>query len=85
MYPTAYDVEQNLKTFGKDQSIIISGQTGSGKTESTKYLVKFLSGSISKQFAEQIISTNNLLEAFGNSCTRENANSSRFIKVVKVI
>lgn len=84
MYPTANETVQNLKVFANHQSIIISGQTGSGKTETTKYLIKFLCGAISTQFAEQIMSTNVLLEAFGNSYTKENANSSRFIKVVKV-
>lgn len=84
MYPTANEIVQNLRVSANDQSIIISGQTGSGKTETTKYLIKFLCGSISTQFAEQIINTNVLLEACGNSCTKQNANSSRFIKVVKV-
>lgn len=85
IYPTANETVRNLRVFGNSQSIILTGETGSGKTETTKHLIKFLCGSISTQFAEQIVSTNVLLEAFGNSCTKENFNSSRFIKVVKVI
>lgn len=67
------------------QSIVISGLTGSGKTEATKQLLTFSCGLKSNHYAEQILNANCLLEAFGNSSTTENTNSSRFIKVVEVL
>lgn len=76
---------RNLLAFERSQSVIISGETASGKTETSKHLLNFFGGSISTQFAEHMLNANILLEAFGNSSTAENSNSSRFIKLVEVI
>lgn len=67
------------------QSIIITGLTGSGKSETTKHLLEYLCGLTSNASREQILHANFLLETFGNSATVENANSSRFIKLVEVL
>lgn len=72
------------KSSSIDQSVIIAGESGSGKTETSKYILKFFSGS-GNQSQPMMISANVMLEAFGNSRTPENANSSRFIKVLEVI
>lgn len=76
---------KHLRIYKVPQSVVISGLTGSGKTETTKHLIKFFCGLKSIQYAEHTLDTNFLLETFGNSSTRENSNSSRFIKVVKVL
>lgn len=74
------NVLRNLRIFEKPQSIIISGITGSGKSENAKVLMKFFSDKTSAS-----LDANILLEAFGNSSTTENSNSSRFIKLIQVI
>lgn len=70
--------------FQTPQSIIISGESGSGKTETSKLVLKFFCGLKSTQIAQKMINANILLESFGNSCTIENSNSSRFIKTIQV-
>lgn len=66
------------------QSIIISGESGSGKTETSKLFMKFFCGFKPAQFGQHMIDSNILLESFGNSCTSENSNSSRFIKTILI-
>lgn len=85
MIQTADDVMRNLRVLQKSQSVIIAGETASGKTETSKHLLRFLSELESPQLAEHMLSANVLLEAFGNSSTTENSNSSRFIKLVQVL
>uniref|UniRef100_A0A1I8IAK3 Myosin motor domain-containing protein n=1 Tax=Macrostomum lignano TaxID=282301 RepID=A0A1I8IAK3_9PLAT len=71
------------------QTLIVSGVSGSGKTESSKHLLRFLSHASSSLSCQQdcsqtepiesvIEAVNPLLECFGNACTDENENSSRF-------
>lgn len=76
---------RSLRNFEKSQSVIISGETASGKTETSKHLLNFFGGLVSKQFAKHMLNANVLLEAFGNSSTVENSNSFRFIKLVQVL
>jgi myosin heavy subunit len=77
-----------------NQSVVISGESGSGKTETAKmvlgYLVSRLDGS-SGGSAKNVTSIDNrliqsspVLEAFGNSSTLRNPNSSRFGKFLKL-
>lgn len=81
---TANNVMRSLRDFKKSQSIVISGETSAGKTETSKHLLNFIGESVSTQLAEHMLNANILLEAFGNSCTAENSNSSRFIKLIQV-
>lgn len=81
---TAYEY---LFTQEQNQAICISGESGAGKTESTKRCLEFItnlkheSKSLVKvPIEDKILSCNPLLEAFGNSKTFRNDNSSRFGK-----
>ncbi|KAH9385938.1 myosin heavy chain 9/10/11/14 [Nematocida major] len=83
----AYHLMRNTRT---PQSILITGESGAGKTENTKYAIAFLtkvSGDALQRtcvLEERLISTNPLLEAFGNAQTGRNDNSSRFGKFIKI-
>ena len=75
-------------------ALIMSGESGAGKTETTKHLMRYLafrSEAVSKKtegqldkLADAILSTNPLLEAFGNAKTVRNNNSSRFGKMMRL-
>lgn len=83
----AYHLMRNTKT---PQTILITGESGAGKTENTKHAIAFLtkvSGDLShgaSVLEERLLSTNPLLEAFGNAQTGRNDNSSRFGKFIKI-
>lgn len=68
------------------QSIIISGLTGAGKTESAKNIIEFLcqKSAYTVNIPERILSSNTILELFGNAETLGNRNSSRFCKFIQV-
>jgi len=78
----------------RNQSIIISGESGAGKTEATKIIMKFLakitkkttstSGSMVAALEDRVLSSNPLLETFGNAQTLRNNNSSRFGKFIHI-
>lgn len=68
----------------KSQSFIITGVSGAGKTESAKQILKFFCGLLSDEYALQMSNVNSLIEAFGNSHTTENFNSSHYMKILQV-
>lgn len=74
-----------------NQSIIISGESGAGKTEATKIIMTFLAkitrkkgGAMIEALADRVLSSNPLLESFGNAQTLRNNNSSRFGKFIHI-
>ena len=79
---------KHVKRHKSPAALVMSGESGAGKTETTKHLMRYLawrSESVSSkavgklgQLADAILSTNPLLEAFGNAKTVRNNNSSRF-------
>ena len=84
----------------RNQSIIISGESGAGKTEATKYIMQYLAritqkkhsvgktlspdGKIIAALEDRVLSSNPLLETFGNAQTLRNDNSSRFGKFIHI-
>ncbi|RLN47568.1 hypothetical protein BBJ29_005933 [Phytophthora kernoviae] len=74
-----------------NQSILVSGESGAGKTESTKFVMNYL-GTIAQHknagadsnVMKQVLSSNPILESFGNARTIRNDNSSRFGKFIKM-
>jgi myosin heavy subunit len=86
-YKIAIECLNQLKSTGKSQSILISGESGAGKTVTCKIIAKFLCDishkSDSNGYVDTIlIDSNRILEAFGNSKTINNDNSSRFGKYI---
>jgi myosin heavy subunit len=92
VFSIAADAYKALCSSGESQTVVTSGESGSGKTENAKQVFRFLAeiagvdgvggGSVSMQ--ELLIQANPVLEAFGNSKTLRNDNSSRFGKLVNV-
>ncbi|KAF1332624.1 Myosin-like protein, partial [Globisporangium splendens] len=75
-----------------NQSILVSGESGAGKTESTKFVMQYLATISQAQKSseddgnvmKQVLSSNPILESFGNARTIRNDNSSRFGKFIKM-
>jgi myosin heavy subunit len=98
--PHLYDLTliaiKHLTEFKRNQAIVISGESGAGKTETAKYAMKCITYYFGKKQAAkqqdgnkqsletQILGCNPILEAFGNSKTVRNDNSSRFGKYVTI-
>mmetsp|Transcript_16539 Transcript_16539/g.49488 ORF Transcript_16539/g.49488 Transcript_16539/m.49488 type:complete len:1726 (-) Transcript_16539:622-5799(-) len=95
VYAIADAAYQQMRRFGKSQSILVSGESGAGKTETSKLIMQYLAwmGGFSAEESEasgtrsveqQVLESNPLLEAFGNAKTVRNDNSSRFGKFVEI-
>ncbi|PNI86333.1 MYO3B isoform 3 [Pan troglodytes] len=88
IFASADAAYQCMVTLSKDQCIVISGESGSGKTESAHLIVQhltFLGKANNQTLREKILQVNSLVEAFGNSCTAINDNSSRFGKYLEMM
>lgn len=90
-YAVAAYAHKQLIVTKTRQAIVIAGESGAGKTESAKQAMAFLTSLGSKNvdeskgpLATRILSTSPVLEAFGNSRTARNDNSSRFGKYIKL-
>ena len=90
LYPHIFGIAKNAFLQSSNQSILKSGESGAGKTVAAKYIMKYLTfvGSgfkeIENSIENKILSSNSILEAFGNSKTLHNNNSSRFGKFIKL-
>jgi myosin-5 len=96
--PHVYEVSalsyKALAFGGENQSILVSGESGAGKTETVKIAMNHMA-SVQKgpskagdsgldPVVQRVVDSNPLLEAFGNSQTRRNDNSSRFGKYLQL-
>ncbi|KAL7556939.1 hypothetical protein ACA910_005291 [Epithemia clementina (nom. ined.)] len=92
-------MDEHAPGSARNQSIIISGESGAGKTEATKIIMKFLARITRKSdqssytspngkriaaLEDRVLSSNPLLETFGNAQTLRNDNSSRFGKFIHI-
>jgi len=86
---------QNMMSLKENQSMLITGESGAGKTENTKKVISYFAfvgasgdkpkpGQSKMSLEDQIVSTNPVLEAFGNAKTTRNDNSSRFGKFIRI-
>lgn len=93
IYAVAKKALDNLKKFNQNQTILASGESGSGKTMTTKFILNYYASintntqssiTTKSNIQDLVIMSNPILEAFGNSKTIMNDNSSRFGKFIKL-
>jgi len=92
-YPHIFGISKNAyiaSLKGDNQSVLISGESGAGKTVAAKYIMRYLTfvgtnfNDKENSIENKILCSNPILEAFGNSKTLRNDNSSRFGKFIKL-
>jgi myosin heavy subunit len=89
IYQLAEQAYRLMVSDGSSQAVIISGESGAGKTEAAKLILNYIaavSGNTgdTQRVKSVILSTNPLLESFGNAKTVRNDNSSRFGKYLEI-
>ena len=95
MVPHVYAVAEAayyaMRSYGDNQTVIISGESGAGKTEAAKRIMQYIAavsgegaGGI-EDVKEMVLATNPLLESFGCAKTLRNNNSSRHVRVHGVV
>jgi myosin heavy subunit len=87
VYELANNALRNMLDHKRGQSVVISGESGAGKTESTKLVLQFLAEVAGQPGGGQeqlLLDSSPILEAFGNSKTARNNNSSRFGKYMEI-
>ena len=100
VFAVAESAYYNMKSYQKNQCVIISGESGAGKTEAAKRIMQYIanvsiadestlhayggSDSAAQITKEKVLATNPLLESFGNAKTLRNNNSSRFGKYLEL-
>ncbi|KAJ1521026.1 hypothetical protein ONE63_002738 [Megalurothrips usitatus] len=90
IYGLSDQMFRNLLIDTESQCVIISGESGAGKTVAARYIMTYIArvsgGSSRVQHVKDVVlNSNPLLEAFGNSKTIRNNNSSRFGKYVEIV
>ncbi|CAI2320056.1 unnamed protein product [Caenorhabditis sp. 36 PRJEB53466] len=90
IYALADNMYRNMLIDNESQCVIISGESGAGKTVNAKFIMNYISrisggGQRVQHIKDVILQSNPLLEAFGNSATVRNWNSSRFGKYVEIV
>lgn len=89
IFALAEDTFRQLQQSKKDQCVIITGESGAGKTEASKIFMTYISAITGKTqqadlIKDRLLSSNPVLEAFGNAKTLRNDNSSRFGKYMEI-
>ena len=81
--PCPENIAKDCINNNKNNTILVNGESGSGKTETCKIILNFLNMKNNK-ISEKILTTNVILESFGNAKTIRNHNSSRFGKFISI-
>ncbi|WKX96530.1 hypothetical protein Q1695_012733 [Nippostrongylus brasiliensis] len=89
IFAVADEAYRSMLQDKEDQSILCTGESGAGKTENTKKVIQYLAHIAAPRnnkgrLEEQLLQANPILEAFGNSKTIKNDNSSRFGKFIRI-
>ena len=92
VYETSALSYKGMAFDGQNQSILVSGESGAGKTETVKICMNHIASvqegpnaaGTQSAVVQKILESNPVLEAFGNSKTRRNDNSSRFGKYLQL-
>lgn len=90
VFALADDTYNQMINFKENQCVIISGESGSGKTETSKLIMRYISAVSGKSakvqaVKDKMLSSNPILESFGNAKTVMNNNSSRFGKYMEIL
>ncbi|XP_023835051.1 unconventional myosin-Ih-like [Salvelinus sp. IW2-2015] len=89
IFALADNAYHTMLTEANNHFILISGESGAGKTEASKkilqyYAVSCPSTTLLDSVRDRMLLSNPVLEAFGNSKTLKNDNSSRFGKYMDI-